>query len=266
MTEIIVFVGSADQAEAVDRQFDDVAATMDAIAVQDDLLDDFSIGNDAERERLQAQYRTNIANLTAEVDKIGAATASLEAATQSKGKYKAAAATSSPSDAGLQSAMASVNALLNSTPTMASGDHNGPNVRFTGPDNLPQEKLDRLKASIKQGIAFLIGEFGTINQRVMATPDLSEAVALTAPLANLCEDFHLMARLCERTGALPKLELSSLNQYKPSAGRLILAMKASLEAAERVIARATPAQSTVVVRIARIVANARKEVLGENQH
>jgi hypothetical protein len=243
---------------------------MDAIEVQDDLLDDFAIGNDAERERLQAQYRTNISNLTAEVDKIGAATAKLEAATKSRGNNNsaaAAAAVASPSESGLQSAMASVNALLNATPTVTTaGEHNGPNVRFTGPDNLPPEKLARLKLSIKQGIAFLIGEFGTVNQRVTSTPDLSEAVALTAPLANLREDFHLMARLCERPGALPKLELSSLNQYKQSSGRLILAMKASLEAAERVVDRATPAQSTAVVRIARIVANARKELLGENQH
>jgi hypothetical protein len=238
---------------------------MDAIEVQDELLDDLSLGNDVDREQLQAQYRRNIANLTAEVDKIGAATAKLESATSSKGKYNAAASSASVNDNGLQSAMASVNALLNSTPVVQSGDHNGPTARFTGPDNLPQDKLDRLKVSIKQGIGNLINEFASIKERVMATPDLAEAVALTAPLANLREDFHLMARLCERPGALPKLELASLNVYKTSTSRLVLAMKASLEAAERVVDRATTAQSTVVVRIARIVSQSRKELAGENR-
>lgn len=238
---------------------------MDAIEMQDELLDDLSLGNDADRERLQAQYRRNIANLTAEVDKIGAATAKLESATNSKGKYNAAASSASVNDNGLQSAMASVNALLIATPTVQTGDHNGPTARFTGPDNLPQDKLDRLKVSIKQGIGNLIGEFASVKERVMATPDLAEAVALTAPLANLREDFHLMARLCERPGALPKLELASLNVYKTSTGRLILSMKASLEAAERVVDRATTAQSTVVVRIARIVSHSRKELSGENR-
>jgi hypothetical protein len=239
---------------------------MDAIEVQDELLDDLSLGNDADREQLQAQYRRNIANLTAEVDKIGAATAKLESATSSKGKHNAAASTSaSVNDNGLQSAMASVNALLNATPVVQSGDHNGPTARFTGPDNLPQDKLDRLKVSIKQGIGNLIGEFASIKERVMATPDLAEAVALTAPLANLREDFHLMARLCERPGALPKLELASLNVYKTSTGRLVLAMKATLEAAERVVDRATTAQSTIVVRVARIVSQSRKELAGENR-
>lgn len=258
---------SADQSETVDRQFDDVAATMDALEVQDELLDDLSLANDAERDRLQATYRANIAKLTAEVDKIGAATAEMERGFQSKGGHAraATAATASSNDAGLLGALASVNSLLANTEAVKTSSDSGPDSRFTGPDNLPPEKLARLKASLKQGIAQLLQEFSSIKERVAATPDLGEAVALTAPLANVREDFQLLARLCERPGALPKLELASIGVYKTSVSRLVLAMKTSLELADRTVQSATPAQSTVVVRIARIVSSTRKTLNGEDR-
>jgi hypothetical protein len=255
---------SADKSEAVERDFDDVAATMDALDVQDQLLgDDDAFGgqHDGDRQRLQDVYRRNIQKLEAEVDKIGRATAEVEKATVSKG-YRAPTGAAVDSSDGLQGAMSSINALLANTATVQTSEAPARNL-FTGPDNIPPEKLERLKQSLKQGIAQLLQRFSQIKDAVHATGDLSEAVALTAPLANVREDFQLLARLCDRPSTLPKLELATITVYKQSVTRLVLSMKTSLEMADRTVQQAT--NSTVVVRIARIISSTRKELDGENR-
>jgi hypothetical protein len=256
---------SADKSETIERDFDDVAATMDALEVQDQLLDDDDFGgqHDGDRQRLQDVYRRNIQKLEAEVDKIGRATAEVEKATVSKGYRAPTGATVDSSDSGgLQGAMSSINALLANTATVQTSEAPARNL-FTGPDNIPPEKLERLKQSLKQGIAQLLQRFSQIKDAVHATGDLSEAVALTAPLANVREDFQLLARLCERPSTLPKLELATITVYKQSVTRLVLSMKTSLEMADRTVQQAT--NSTVVVRIARIISSTRKELDGENR-
>ena len=60
------------------------------------------------------------------------------------------------------------------------------------------EKLARLKPVVVSGLKDLMSQLVVIKDRVVATDDLSLAVALTAPLAGAREDFHLLAKLSER--------------------------------------------------------------------
>jgi hypothetical protein len=222
---------SKEKHEAVESQFDDVATLMDAIEIQDHFLDNDTGSGDAS---LQAQYKANIAKLTKEIDKMGAATSQIGAATSSSGQARKKVSTDDAQ--GLSSAMSSVNAMLASTPAVTSSQPRA-QPTFQGADNLPPDKLAKLKPAVLSGIVEIIAELNRIKERVIATADLTEAVSLTAPLAGAREDFHLMAKLCDKPTTLPKLELNNMNVYKVSVSRLAIAMRNVLDGATSECAR-----------------------------
>ena len=122
---------SATNHDALEKDFEGIASTMDALEIQDELLDDAE--REDGKEQLQAHYKNNIAKLTAEIDKLGSATNSIQQATNASNQARVKVSRDDANS--LSGAMASVNAMLASTPTPAPAPR--AQSSFTDAENLP---------------------------------------------------------------------------------------------------------------------------------
>lgn len=115
---------------------------------------------------LQAHYKANIQKLTGEIERMGRATEQINTATNSSGnKFKKVTADDA---GGIGDAMASVNALLkNSAPPSAASAPAQKSNLFTSADNLPPEKLLKLKPVVISGINELQNTLAGIKDQVM---------------------------------------------------------------------------------------------------